>query len=100
MLSQHAINGDSESISLLEATSLLTTTKNRSESPGLSPLAFSRYTFPGPARGQFERRLRQALAEQFHDLMLHLPPVMQARFPHLYRHSQKTFAVTLSILRL
>lgn len=100
MLSQQVMNEDSESIALLKAASSLVTTESRPESPGLSPLAFNRYTFPGLARGQFERRLRSALAEQFHELMLHLPPVMQARFPHLYRHSQKTFALTISILRL
>lgn len=100
MLSRHTINGDGENVSLLEATSILSTTRNRSKSPGRSPLAFKRQTFPGPARGQFERQLRQALHEQFQALMLHLPPVMQARFPHLYRHSQKTFALTLSMLRL
>ena len=100
MLPRHTINGDGEGVSLLEATSLLSTTNNRSKSPARSPLALHRQTFPGTARGQFERQLRLALHEQFQDLMLHLPPVMQARFPHLYRHSQKTFALTLGILRL
>ena len=32
--------------------------------------------------------------------MLQLPATMQARFPQLYRHSQKTFALTLEMLRL
>lgn len=100
MFSRHTGNKDSASLSLLEATSLLSTTSNRSESLGRLPLAFHRQTFPGPARGQFERQLRQALHEQFQTLMLHLPPVMQARFPQLYRHSQKTFALTLGMLRL
>src|SRR5690242_6725040 len=100
MLSQHTINGDGESVSLLEAASLLSTTSNRSTKADRLPLTFNRQTFLGAARGQFERQLRQALHEQFQELMLHLPPVMQARFPHLYRHSQKTFALTLSILRL
>jgi len=100
MLSRRTSNEDSASVSLLEATSLLSTTSNRSVSPGRLPLAFNRQTFPGPARGQFERQLRQALHEQFQALMLHLPSTMQARFPHLYRHSQNTFALTLGILRL
>src|SRR5579871_608414 len=100
MLSRHTINKDDESMALLEAASLLFTTTRQAESPGRLPLAFNRQTFPGPARGEFERRLRQVLHEQFEDLMLHLPPLMQARFPQLYRHSQKTFALTLSILRL
>jgi HD-GYP domain-containing protein (c-di-GMP phosphodiesterase class II) len=64
------------------------------------PLAFNRQILPGPARGQFERRLRQALQEQFQILMLHLPSTMQARFPQLYRHSQKTFVLTMGMLRL
>ena len=100
MLSRHNINGDGENVLLLDSTAFLSTTRNRSDTPDRSPLAFKRQTFPGAARGQFERQLRQTLDEQFQDLMLHLPPVMQARFPHLYRHSQKTFALTLSILRL
>ncbi len=100
MLSRHTIYGDSESVALLEATSLLSTTSNRSKSPGRSLLAFNRRTFPGSARGKFERQLRQAVDEQFQTLMLHLPPDMQARFPQLYRHSQKTFALTLSMLRV
>src|SRR5690242_14211402 len=100
MLSQHTINRDDQSAVLLEAASLLSTITSRAESAGRLPLAFNRQTFPGPVRGQFERRLRQALHEQFQDLMLHLPPLMRDRFPHMYRHSQKTFALTLSILRL
>jgi putative nucleotidyltransferase with HDIG domain len=100
MLSRHTMHGEGESVALLEATAFLSTTSNRSKSPGRLPLAFPRQTFPGAARGPFERQLRQALHEQFQDLMLHLPPVMQARFPQLYRHSQKTFALTLSMLRL
>jgi HD-GYP domain-containing protein (c-di-GMP phosphodiesterase class II) len=100
MLSRHTPNGDSASVALLEATSLLTTTSNRSESSRQLPPAFNKQTSPGAARGQFERRLRQVLHEQYQDLMLHLPPTMQARFPRLYRHSQKTFAFTLGMLRL
>lgn len=100
MLSRHTINADGESVALLEATALLSTTNNRPQSPERLPLAFNRQTFPGVPRGQFERQLRQSLAEQFQDLMLHLPPLMQARFPLLYHHSQKTYALTLRILRL
>ena len=100
MLSRHTINRDDERVALLEAASLLSTIVGRSGSPGRLSLALNRQTFPGPARGQFERRLRQVLHEQFQDLMLHLPSFMQARFPQMYRHSQKTFALTLSILRL
>ena len=100
MLSRHARHGDNTNISLLEATSILSTTSNRSEAPGQLPLVFNRQTFPGPARGQFERQLRQELHEQFQTLLLHLPSTMQARFPQLYRHSQKTFTLTLEILRL
>lgn len=100
MLPQHAINGDSASLSLLEATSLLSTSSKVPELRGQLPLAFKRQTFPGLARGQFERKLRHALHEQFHTLLLTLPSPMQARFPQLYNHAQKTFACTLRLLRL
>ena len=100
MLSRHTMHGDNESVALLEAATSLSTTSNRSISPGRLPLPFNRQTFPGAAQGPFERQLRQALHEQFQALMPNLPPVMQARFPHLYRHSQRTFALTLSMLRL
>lgn len=100
MLSQQTMHGDSENIVLLEATSILSTTNNQATSSERLPLAFPRQNFPGGARGRFAHQLRQAVDEQFQALMLHLPPVMQARFPHLYRHSQKTFALTLHMLRL
>ena len=100
MLPQHTLNGDSASLSLLEATSLLPTGSNAPELPRQLPLASKRQTFPVPARGQFERKLRHALHEQFHTLLLNLPLPMQARFPQLYSHAQKTFAHTLRMLRL
>jgi putative nucleotidyltransferase with HDIG domain len=100
MLSRHTIDGDDESVALLEAASSPSTTASRPESSGRLLLALKRQTFPGQARGQFERQLRRVLAEQFQELVLHLPPLMRDRFPSLYRHSQKTFALTLSILRL
>jgi len=100
MLPQHTLKGDSTSLSLLETTSLLSISKNAPEVSGQLPLAFKRQTFPGPARGQFERKLRHALNEQFHTLLLKLPSPMQARFPQLYSHAQKTFAHTLRLLRL
>ena len=100
MLSRHAPNGDNTNVSLLEAASILSTTNKRSEARGRLPLAINGQTLPGPARGQFERRLRQALHEQFQTLLHQLPATMQARFPQLYRHSQKTFTLTLGMLRL
>jgi HD-GYP domain-containing protein (c-di-GMP phosphodiesterase class II) len=100
MLPQHTINGDSASLSLLEATSLLTTGSNAPELPGQLPLAFKWQPFPGQARGPFERKLRHTLHEQFHALLLTLPSPMQAHFPQLYNHAQKTFAYTLRMLRL
>lgn len=100
MLSRPTPNGDSANVSLLEATALLITTSNRSKSPDRLPLTINRQTFSGTARSQFERQLRQALHEQFQTLMFHLPSTMQSRFSHLYRHSQKTFALTLDMLRL
>ena len=100
MLPQHTINAESASLSLLEAPSLLTTGCNAPELPGQAPLTFKRQLFPGRARGQFERKLRHALHEQFHTLLLTLPSPMQARFPQLYNHAQKTFAHTLRMLRL
>jgi HD-GYP domain-containing protein (c-di-GMP phosphodiesterase class II) len=100
MLPQHTINGESASLSLLEAPSLLTTGSNAPELPGQLPLAFKRQPFPGRAKGQFERKLRHALHEQFQTLLLTLPSPMQARFPQLYNHAQKTFAYTLRMLRL
>jgi HD-GYP domain-containing protein (c-di-GMP phosphodiesterase class II) len=100
MLPQHTINGDSASLSLLEATSLLSTSSDAPELPGQLPLAFKRQTFPGLARGPFERKLRHALNEQLHTLLPELPSPMQARFPQLYSHAQKTFAYTLRLLRL
>ncbi len=100
MLSRHTINGDGEGIALLEASALLSTTNSRSQAPGRLPLTLNRQTLPEVLRGQFEHQLRRALDEQFQDLMLHLSPVMQDRIPHLYRHSHKTFALTLGMLRL
>lgn len=100
MLPQRTINEDSASFSLFEAASLLTTDSNALELPGRLPLAFKRQPFPGRARGQFERKLRLALHEQFHTLLLTLPSPMQSRFPQLYSHAQKTFAYTLRMLRL
>jgi len=100
MLPQPTITEDSASLSLLETASLLTTGSNAPELPGRLPLAFKRQPFPGRARGQFERKLRQALHEQFQILLLSLPSPMRARFPQLYSHAQKTFAYTLRMLRL
>ncbi len=100
MLPHHTINRDSASLSLLEAASLLTEASNAPELPGQLPLAFKRQPFPGRAKGQFEHKLRQALHEQFHTLLLALPTPMQARFPQLYNHAQKTFAYTLRMLCL
>lgn len=97
----HAINGDSANLSLFEATSLLSTDNNTPElSEQVVPLTFTRQTFPGPSKGQFERKLRRALNEQFHSLLVKLPSPMQARFPQLYNHAQKTFALSLHVLRL
>jgi putative nucleotidyltransferase with HDIG domain len=100
MLAQHTINGESGSVSLLAATSLLSSKRKRPDSPARLPLAWRGQAFAGPARGPFERQLRQALNEQMHTLMHQLPPSMQARLPQLYRHSQRTCALTLSMLRL
>ena len=100
MLPQHTINSEGASLSLLEAPSLLTTGSNASELPGQLPLAFKRQPFPGRAKGQFERKLRHALHEQFHTLLLTLPSPMHARFPQLYNHAQKTFTYTSHMLRL
>ena len=100
MLSRHTINEDGESVAPFKATTLPSATNDPSQSPGRLPLAFNGQASPGTPRGQFERQLRRALAEQFQGLMLHLPSVMQDRFPHLNRHSQKTFALTLAMLRL
>lgn len=100
MLARHTNRGDSTSVSLLEAASLLTKTSNRSAFGGRLPLAFHVQTLPGHARGQFERHLRQALHAHYQTLMFRLPAAMQARFPQLYRHSQKTLALTLGMLRL
>ena len=100
MLPQHTFNGDNASVSLLEATSLLSTRNNTPEPPAQLPLAFKKQSFPGPARSQFERKLRHALNEQFQTLLHTLPSPMQARFPRLYHHAQKTFTLTLRFLRL
>src|ERR1700730_3565648 len=100
MLPQHTINGESASLSLLEAPSLLTTGSNAPELPGQLPLAFKRQPFPGRAKGQFERQLRHALQEQVHSLLLGLASPMQARLPQLYNHAQKTLTYTSHMLRL
>ena len=47
-----------------------------------------------------EDRASLSLHEQFHTLLLKLPSPMQARFPQLLGHSQKTFALTLRMVRL
>ena len=99
MLLQNTINEDRVSSSMLEAASLLSTGSNTPELPGQLPRAFNRQTFPGPSKGQFERKLRRALDEQFHNLLIKLPPPMRARFPRLYNHAQKTFALSLRMLR-
>jgi putative nucleotidyltransferase with HDIG domain len=41
-----------------------------------------------------------SLHEQFYTLLRKLPSPMQARFPQLFDHSQKTFALTLHMSRL
>ena len=42
----------------------------------------------------------RASFEQFHNLLIKLPLPMQERFPQLYNHAQKTFALSLRMLHL
>jgi HD-GYP domain-containing protein (c-di-GMP phosphodiesterase class II) len=97
---QDTINDDSAEVSLRESISLLSTHDSASELPVKLPLAFTRHTFSELPDGQFERKLRHTLKEQFHNLLIQLPLPMQARFPQLYIHAQKTFALSLRMLRL
>ena len=100
MLLQDTITEDSARISLLDTISLHEPGFIASELPGQLPLAYNKHTLPGLSRGKFERTLRRALNEQFHTLLDKLPAPMQVRFPQLYMHAQKTFALTLLMLRL
>src|SRR5579872_7204690 len=100
MFLQDTITEDSARISLLDTISLREPAVIASELLGQLPLAYNKHTLPGLSRGKFERALRRALDEQFHTLLAKLPAPMQARFPQLYMHAQKTFALTLRMLRL
>ena len=44
--------------------------------------------------------IQDTINEQAHALLVKLPPSMQARFLQLYNHAQKTFTLTLRMLRL
>ncbi len=44
--------------------------------------------------------LQNTINEQFHYLLIKLPPPMRSRFAQLYNHAQKTFALSLHILCL
>jgi len=94
---QETINDDSVDISLLEAVSSLSLRANAAGRPGKLALGINRQTLPG---SQFERKLRHTLNTHYQNLLLQLPPMLQERFPQLNIHAQKTFSLTLLLLRL